>query len=148
MGLLIRSLVNTWYIWIIFIAVIIFKLFLPRIKGFFGEKSVALLLSRLDSEKYKVINNIMLQVGDRTTQIDHVVVSNYGIFVIETKNYKGWIFGNEFSDYWTQVIYKRKEKLYNPVRQNYGHIQALKQILSEYADVNYISIVALLPKPT
>ena len=47
MGLLIRSLVNTWYIWIIFIAVIIFKLFLPRIKGFFGEKSVALLLSRL-----------------------------------------------------------------------------------------------------
>ena len=93
-----------------------------------------------------MINNIMLQVGDRTTQIDHVVVSNYGIFVIETKNYKGWIFGTEFSDYWTQVIYQRKEKLYNPVRQNYGHIQALKQILSEYADVNYISIVDFTTK--
>jgi len=54
------------------------------------------------------------------------VVSNYGIFVIETKNYKGWIIGNEFDDYWTQVIFKRKEKLYNPIKQNYGHIQALK----------------------
>jgi len=74
------------------------------------------------------------------------VVSNYGIFVIETKNYKGWIIGNEFDDYWTQVIFKRKEKLYNPIKQNYGHIQALKNILSEYGNVNYISIVAFTTK--
>lgn len=88
----------------------------------------------------------MLQAGSRTTQIDHVVVSNYGIFVIETKNYQGWILGNEFDDYWTQVIFKRKEKLHNPIKQNYGHIKALKDALSEYADANYISIVAFTTK--
>jgi hypothetical protein len=50
-------------------------------------------------------------VKGKTTQIDHVVVSEYGVFVIETKNYTGWIVGDEKSDYWTQVIYKRKERL-------------------------------------
>ncbi|WP_341876933.1 NERD domain-containing protein [Defluviitalea saccharophila] len=92
------------------------------------------------------MNNIMLHTGSRTTQIDHIVVSNYGIFVIETKNYKGWIIGNEFDDYWTQIIFKRKEKLYNPIKQNFGHIQALKSVLNEFGDVNYISIVAFTTK--
>jgi hypothetical protein len=81
----------------------------------------------------------MLQVGNKTTQIDHIVVSNYGIFVIETKNYKGWIMGNEYDEYWRQVIYKRKEKLYNPIKQNYGHILALKGVLKNFSDLNYIS---------
>lgn len=144
---LIEILKSTWYIWVLAIAVSILKLFLPKIKGYFGEKSVAFFLSRLDPEKYKVINNIMLQICGRTTQIDHVVVSNYGIFVIETKNYQGWIMGNEYDDNWTQVIYKRKEKLQNPIKQNYGHIQALKEVLSEqYPDINYISIVAFTTK--
>lgn len=146
MNTLIETLKSTWYIWALVLAAGIVSIFLPRIKGFFGEKSVAFFLSRLDPAKYKVINNIMLQAGSRTTQIDHVVVSNFGIFVIETKNYKGWIMGNEFDDYWTQVIYKRKEKLHNPIRQNYGHIQALKEALNEHADVNYISIVAFTTK--
>ncbi len=119
---------------------------MPRIKGYFGEKSVAFFLSKLDPQKYKVINNIMLQVGGRTSQIDHVVISNYGIFVIETKNYQGWILGNEFDDYWTQVIYKRKEKLNNPIRQNYGHIQALMEVLGECKEINYVSIVAFTTK--
>lgn len=146
MELLIDTLKTTWYIWALILTISIFKLFLPRIKGFFGERSVAYFLSRLNPEKYKVINNIMLQTGNRTTQIDHVVVSNYGIFVIETKNYKGWILGNEFDDYWTQVIFKRKEKFFNPVKQNYGHIQALKDTLGEYGGVNYVSIVAFTTK--
>jgi len=137
---------STWYIWALVLAASILKLYLPKIKGYYGEKSVAFFLSRLDPEKYKVINNIMLQIGSRTTQIDHVVVSNYGIFVIETKNYKGWIIGNEYDDNWTQVIYKTKNKLHNPIKQNYGHIKALKEVLSEYTDVNYISIVAFTTK--
>ncbi len=74
--------------------------------------------------------------------------SKFGIFVIEIKNYQGWILGKEYDDYWILVIYEQKEKLHNSVKQNYGHIQVLKEALSEYADVNYISIVALLPKPT
>lgn len=142
MDILVYYLTTFWYIWVLIIFAAIVNLYLPKIKGYFGEKSVALFLSRLDSSKYKTINNIMLQTGKGTSQIDHVIVSSYGIFVIETKNYKGWIVGNEFDDYWTQVIYKRKEKLRNPIKQNYGHIQALKGVLNDYPDINYILIVA------
>jgi hypothetical protein len=146
MGVLFELLTKFWYLWLLIIAAGVLELFMPKIKGYFGEKSVALMLSSLDKTKYKVINNIMLQVGDKTTQIDHVVISNYGVFVIETKNYKGWITGNEFDDYWRQTIYKRKEKLHNPIKQNYGHIQALKEVLVEFNDINYISIVAFTTK--
>jgi hypothetical protein len=139
-------LTSFWYLWVLVILFFVLSLFAPKIKGCFGEKSVAFFLSRLDETKYKTINNIMLKIGDKTTQIDHVVVSNYGIFVIETKNYKGWILGNEFDDYWKQVIYKRKEKLHNPIKQNYGHIQALKEVCKEFPDLNYISIVAFTTK--
>ena len=65
-----------------------------------------------------------------------MVVSHKGIFVLETKNYTGWIFGNENSQNWTQVIYKRKEKFYNPIWQNFGHIQALKEYLGENTTQN------------
>jgi hypothetical protein len=143
MGIFIKTIIATWYIWGFILAAAIFRLFLPKIKGYFGERSVAFFLSRLDPSKYKVINNIMLQFGRRTTQIDHVVVSNYGIFVIETKNYKGWILGNEYDEYWTQVIFKRKEKLRNPIKQNYVHIDALMEALNgQFPGIDYFSIVA------
>jgi hypothetical protein len=141
MEILFELFKSFWYLWILFVFASLASLFAPKIKGYFGEKSVAFFLSGLDESKYKIINNIMLQVGNKTTQIDYVVVSNYGIFVIETKNYKGWILGNEFDDYWTQKIYKSNHRLRNPIKQNYGHIQALKEHLSEFNDVNYISIV-------
>lgn len=146
MKTIIELLTGFWYLWLLIALGIILQILGPKIKGYFGEQSVSFFLSRLDETKYKVINNIMIKVGDRTTQIDHIVVSNYGVFVIETKNYKGWITGNEYDDYWKQTIYKRKEKLRNPIKQNYGHIQALKEHLSEYPDINFISIVAFTTK--
>lgn len=146
METLIGFIQSTWYIWFLIFLMSIFKLFLPAIKGFFGEKAVAIFLSRLNPLEYKVINNIMLQVDGKTSQIDHVVVSNYGIFVIETKNYKGWILGNEYDDYWTQIIFKRKEKLRNPIKQNFGHIRALEEHLKEFIGVKSISIVVFTTK--
>jgi hypothetical protein len=141
MDLFIELVKNFWYLWALIIFFSILNAFQPKIKGYLGEKAVSNRLSKLDQSKYKVINNLMLQVGNKTTQIDHIVVSNYGIFVIETKNYQGWIIGNEYDDYWKQVIYKRKEKLYNPIKQNYGHVMALKEVLKNFIDLNYISIV-------
>jgi hypothetical protein len=143
-----QLLTELWYLWALVIVIMISSLFAPKIKGYFGEKTVSFFLSGLDESKYKVLNNIMLQAGNKTTQIDHVVVSNYGIFVIETKNYKGWIIGNEFDDYWTQKIYRRKEKLRNPIKQNYGHIQALKEHLSGFSNINYVSIIAFTTNAT
>ncbi|WP_047984300.1 NERD domain-containing protein [Ornithinibacillus californiensis] len=100
------------------------------IKGRFGENRVNKLLRKLDENEYKIYHDLYVPTEEnKTTQVDHVVVSSYGIFVIETKAYNGWIFGNEKSKYWTQVIYKRKEKLFNPIWQNAGHTKALENYL-------------------
>ncbi len=115
----------------------------PKLKGLIGEKSVTYKLKNLDKSKYIVINNIIIpSTSGRTTQIDHVVVSIYGLFVVETKNYRGWIVGDERSEYWTQVIYKRKEKLYNPLRQNYGHVKAIAELFLEYGNLPIVPIVS------
>ena len=96
-------------LFIIFITLsIILKIFLPKFKGYLGEKSVAIILSFLPSDKYYVIHDVLVKSGDRTTQIDHIVVSIYGIFVIETKNYKGWITGFDNSEYWTKNVFGNK----------------------------------------
>lgn len=134
-------------IFIVLILVFLFwKLFSVNIKGAIGEKRIASLLYFLDKSNYKVINNIVLEVDGKTTQIDHIVISDFGVFVIETKNYKGWILGGENSEYWTQVIFKRKERFYNPIRQNLGHIKALKICLNEFPDLKYISIIVFPSK--
>lgn len=137
-----KIILDSWYILITLVTLILIAVYRVRIKGILGEKSVQRMILKLDKEKYRAFNDIMIQTDNKTTQIDHIVISNYGIFVIETKNYKGWIIGSEYDSYWTQVIYKRKEKLYNPIKQNYGHIQAPKKHLSEYGDIPYYSIIS------
>ena len=112
-----------------------------KIKGFIGERLVANTLRKLPVNEYKVFNNISLKTDRGSSQIDHVVVSKYGIFVMETKRYSGWIHGNEKSQYWTQSIYKKKKKFRNPIKQNWSHIFALKQSLSFYKDLKYHNIV-------
>lgn len=133
---------NKYIVYIIIIAIlgIIVRLFTPKIKGWFGEKSVALLLSRLPKEEYRVINNVMLRTERGTTQIDHIVVSVYGIFVIETKNYKGWITGSEYAEQWTKNMYGKKYSFRNPLKQNYGHVKALEKLL-EMKEDQFIPIV-------
>lgn len=114
---------------------------IPFGKGKLGEYFVQQKLNKLNRKEYTSFHNIVLKIKGKTTQIDHVVVSNYGIFVIETKNYKGWIFGYENNKYWTQVIYKRKFKLYNPILQNRGHIYALQYYLKSYRSVPFVSMI-------
>lgn len=134
-----------YYIFGLAIVALIFNT--PVVKGYFGELSIRIWLSFLDKNKYRVINDVMIPSGvGKTAQIDHIVISIYGIFIIETKNYKGWIFGDEDSRNWTQVIYKRKNQFFNPILQNKGHIKALKQILIGYPDIKYIPIVVFTLK--
>ncbi len=125
-----------------------FILSFSKVKGFLGETSVRMLLLRLDTENYKVLNDILLRrKSGRTTQIDHIVVSRYGVFVIETKNYSGWIFGKEGDKYWMQTLNKRtKNKFFNPIFQNKGHINALKEIVGY--DIPFYSIVVFSSKAT
>lgn len=111
---------------VIFCFGIVFLYFkMPIIKGKIGEMSVAFALSFLPKDEYITLNNVMLKNRASTTQIDHLVISVYGIFVIETKFHKGWIFGNTNKEYWTQNIWGQKYSLYNPVFQNQSHIRFL-----------------------
>lgn len=113
-----------------------------KIKGCFGEKNISKRLKKLDSTKYVLLNDILIKnEKGNTSQIDHIVVSVYGVFIIETKNYKGWIFGNEKVEKWSQVIYKKKNFFRNPVKQNWSHVYALKSLLKDYNNIRYIPIV-------
>lgn len=120
---------------------VLLRLILPG-KGKVGEKVVANRLDKLPPEKYVVLNDVIIPTKSGTTQIDHIVISIYGVFVIETKFYKGWIYGGENSEYWTQNIYGNKYQLYNPILQNGGHVRALKRVLDEFGGLPTIPIVA------
>jgi hypothetical protein len=113
----------------------------PKHIGAIGESRVAHQLIKLDKNRYSVLNDVLLKYENVISQIDHIVVSIYGIFVIETKNYNGWIFGNENSEYWTQVIYRFKSRFRNPIKQNWSHIFILKKILSDFKNIKYHPIV-------
>lgn len=119
---------------------VILKLFYPSFRGFMGEFWVKMELKILSKKKYIVLNDIMIKDEWGTHQIDHIVLSNYGIFVIEMKNYSGLISGSEYSNKWCQHLGKNKNYFFNPIYQNYGHIKALSKLLS--LDARYfISIV-------
>lgn len=125
---IINAFMSLWYLIPLFLIVAFFKS--RYFKGRIGEAFVNSAINRkLDKNQYHLIKDITMPVLDGTTQIDHVIVSRYGIFVIETKNMKGWIFGGERQKTWTQQIYKHKNKFQNPLHQNYKHIKALAHML-------------------
>lgn len=102
----------------------------PSVKGFLGERKVQAITSLLlNDNDYRRIDDVILPIRNGTTQIDHVIVSVYGLFVIETKNMTGWIFGGENQRQWTQTIYRKSYKFQNPLRQNYLHVKALELAL-------------------
>ena len=78
---------------------------------------------------YHLMNHVTLQVKDGTTQVDHILVSRFGVFVIETKHYKGWIFANAKHANWTQVLFNSKFKFQNPILQNFPHVLAVQDLL-------------------
>lgn len=99
-----------------------------------GEMKVASVLSCLPSSNFRLYNNVMLKTGRGTTQIDHLLISDRGIFVIETKAHKGVVFGNANLKYWTQCLYGkggviRKYKYYSPYWQNRSHLKSVMQHL-------------------
>lgn len=126
---------------LIIVFLFVYRLNKHNIKGAIGESRVARQLKRLPKNEYKILNDILIRTDKGSSQIDHVVISVYGIFVIETKSYGGWIHGNEKSEDWTQTIYKNRTKFRNPIRQNWGHIYALKDVLSDFKQMKYHPIV-------
>lgn len=110
-------------------------------KGELGEYKNA---SQLDSlpKEFNALHDIMLKTRKGFSQIDHIVVSPYGIFVIEAKNYDGWIFGDQDKKFWIQTFPNgRKNRFYNPIWQNNGHVKALKDALKDFNSLEYFPII-------
>ncbi|MGN0867746.1 MAG: nuclease-related domain-containing protein [Oligosphaeraceae bacterium] len=116
-------------------------------KGKRGEEMMGNALSALDPRFYHVMNDVLLpdrfSPGKGTTQIDHIVFSTFGIFVVETKNYSGWIFGNPTSAKWCQVFRRRRFFFQNPYRQNYKHICCLSMLTGLNRE-DFISVIAFV----
>lgn len=125
---------NIIYIIIFFTAVVVLYLVLliirynyAKIKGKKGERQVAKVLMRLP-DGYTIFNDVYIVENGKSIQIDHVVLSPHGIFVIETKNYRGWIYGDEKAQYWIKNMYGTKYQFYNPLLQNYSHLKGLQSL--------------------
>ena len=111
------------------------------IKGWTGELKTKFINYLFLDENYKVFNDVIIRDDRGSTQIDHVVVSKFGIFTIETKDKTGWIFGDADQDEWTQVIFNNKIKFQNPLRQNYRHTKALAEFLGiEHTKIHSIIV--------
>lgn len=112
------------------VAFLFFYLGSPAVIGAKGERRVnATLRRKLDKQDYILLEDLTLPTGQGTTQIDHVLLSRFGVFVVETKNMSGWIFGGEKQALWTQVMRRHKSQFQNPLRQNYRHIKVIQGIL-------------------
>ena len=112
-------------------------------KGKFGEFSVNCLLKRISkNDKGILYKNIIVLLDNNSHQIDHVLISKKGIFVVETKNYSGTIYGSDYQKEWTQVFNygKQKYKFYSPVRQNYTHVEVLNNFLNNKYNINNVII--------
>jgi len=131
--------------WMLMICAILSTIFYKKISGFMGEFWVKTELKKLPKDKYITLNDILIKSSKGTHQIDHVVISKFGIFVIEMKNYDGLITGDEYKDRWTQHFGKKKYYFNNPIHQNYGHIKGLQEELN-LDDDKFISIVCISNK--
>lgn len=125
---------------IIIVLSIISKKYYPKLRGFMGEYWVKIELSKLPKNEYIVLNDIMIKDEKGTHQIDHLVISKYGIFVIEMKNYNGLIKGKEYDNKWCQFLGNIKNYFLNPIHQNYGHIKSLSNLL-KLEEKCFISVI-------
>ncbi|WP_238654062.1 nuclease-related domain-containing protein [Paenibacillus piscarius] len=109
--------------------------------GDLGEHKINIQLDQLPKD-CKFLSDLLLPNSKSRTgyaQIDHVVISPYCIFVIETKNNNGEIKGGKADQQWSV---SNRYKMYNPLKQNYGHIKAVESLLKDVAAVKYISMIS------
>jgi len=94
----------------------------------------------LNAKTYLRFHNLIIPGRNGTTQIDHLVVSPYGLFIVETKNISGWIFGSENRSKWTQVLYRNKYSFQNPLRQAFRQ----KKILCEFLGLDQSKVQTIV----
>lgn len=119
--------------------------------GNYGEYLTYKKLCKYEEQGARFLFNCYLpREKDETTEIDVMMIANSGIYVFESKNYSGWIFGSEKSRSWTQTLpngkKSRKERFYNPIMQNRTHIKWLQNIIG--TDIPVYSIIVFSERCT
>ncbi|MDE7275185.1 MAG: NERD domain-containing protein [Lachnospiraceae bacterium] len=105
-------------------------------KGRLGEFYTYKYLKSLSGYKRYLFNLYLPKDNGETTELDVVLLHESGIYVFESKNYSGWIFGTESQQYWTQTLpagqgQLQKNQFYNPIMQNKGHLKWLQTFLAD-----------------
>lgn len=116
----------------------------PITRGEWSERRVVLKLLKAGINPKAIFHDLYIQKPNGTyTQVDVAVATKVGLIVFEVKDYSGWIFGNEHQKYWTQLLAygKEKHRFYNPVMQNAGHIQAIRQCLPQNPGIPIYSVI-------
>ncbi len=141
--------------WFLIFLIILFLVLLKKfnilknlssgLKGKWGESTVKYKIGKDILGEIYSIHNFQVSFDNKTFQVDHIVINKHGVYVFETKNYSGMIYGNDVQQQWTQVLAygNTKNRFYNPVKQNNTHIYYLSQILnmSHIPFANYVVFV-------
>ena len=117
-----------------------------KVHGAQGERKVDSKLNPLIFGKveHRQINNLILvDENGKSHQIDHIEIRENGIFCIETKNYIGWIFGDENSEKWTQTLFTgEKHQFLSPLKQNKSHCYHISKVIGKKYVVNSLVVMA------
>lgn len=117
-------------------------------KGQWGESRIFNDFENISNWGHKgyTLKNVYVPTNGKTAEIDVIFISKKGIIVVESKNFSGYIFGDEKQSQWTSTLYagkyssnsSNKYKFYNPIWQNNAHIKALKQYLGEVKTYSFV----------
>jgi len=130
--------------WIVPLVLLIIFISSPRFRGDIAESRVRRLLATgLEKSRYTLINDLVVPSGGGTTRIDHVVVSRFGIFVIESCYVRGWISGTAVQAQWLQHRWRGATRFDNPVHRNRLQVEALQRSLDYPASV-FVPLVVLV----
>lgn len=117
------------------------KKILSLFRGWIGEKKTTFYLwLSLNSKVYRRFHDVIIPSGNGTTQIDHLIVSPFGLFIVETKNRNGWIFGSKGQKSWTQSLYGNNYSFQNPIRQTFRQ----KKIISKFLRVDESTVHTII----
>ena len=117
-------------VWIVPLVLLIVFLASPRFRGDIAETRVRRVLAAgLEKNRYTILNDVIIPAGGGTVHIDHLIVSRYGVFVIESQYARGWVSGGEFQDRWKQHHLSRFTRFDNPMHRNALQLQALENLL-------------------
>ena len=116
--------------WIVPLAVLAIYIGSPRFLGTIGSERVKKILNAsLVKSRYTLIHDLTLPSGRGEVHFDHIIVSRYGIYVIDAIFRRGWISGTEVQELWTQKQKGRSRKFANPLHANFLRVQVLENLL-------------------